>query len=689
MEAIEMYRNRSMTSGRRSRRRPRGKGRCLPVLLMLMLLLPATAAATDEDAPFLEMSLEDLMEVEVVYGVSKYEQRASDAPASITIIRAEEIALHGYRTLAEVLSNVRGFYTSYDRNYNYLGVRGFGRPGDYNTRVLVLIDGHRQNDNIYSASSVGTEFCLDLDVIDRIEVIRGPGSSIYGTNAMFGVINIITKTTSERASIEGATGPDGLRSGRFVASGGATSPLKWMISGSEYRRSGDDLFYENFNTSKTNFGVAHRVDKDEYKRFFARGEWHGLGLITVTSDREKTLPTGAWGTVFNDPRNRTIDRFSWVGLDWSRGVGGTVDLWAAAGYHRYEYRGDYVYEDYAATDPEAPGTIILKDMADGSWWTAESRAALQTSPRSKITVGFEGVYSGQERQKTLDPYGLYLDEDRPAWTWGCYLQEDFSAADWAQLSVGARLDRYKRLGSTLNPRGSVVLSPSKGSRLKLIYGTAFRAPNAYELYYSDGGYSAKPSLDLEPERIHTVGSILEQYLGNNSFGSVEYFRFRMSDLIENRVDPADSLLVFDNRGRAEAEGIEFGVRREWAGGVVGRCGLVFQRAVDGRTDERLSNSPGRLGYLSASVPVLMGRGGVALDLRYVGDRATLDGGKVESYWVTDVAGSVWVVPQRLRLVGRVTNLLNATYSDPGSEEHLQPSIEQDRRGWRLSMSASL
>ena len=105
---------------------------------------------------------------------------------------------HAYRTLADVLNSVRGFYTSYDRNYSYIGVRGFARPGDYNTRVLLLIDGHRFNEPTYDMAAIGTDFPIDVSLVDKVEVIRGPASSLYGTSAFFAVINVITKTASAR-----------------------------------------------------------------------------------------------------------------------------------------------------------------------------------------------------------------------------------------------------------------------------------------------------------------------------------------------------------------------------------------------------------------------------------------------------------------------------------------------------------
>ena len=139
-----------------------------------------------------QLTLAELSDLEIdsVFGASRYAQKVTEAPSSVTIITREEIYKYGHTSLADVLRSVRGFYVTYDRNYSFLGVRGFSRPGDYNTRVLLLVDGHRLNDNIFGGALIGTEFPLDVDLIDRVEIIRGPSSSLYGTSAFFAVINV-------------------------------------------------------------------------------------------------------------------------------------------------------------------------------------------------------------------------------------------------------------------------------------------------------------------------------------------------------------------------------------------------------------------------------------------------------------------------------------------------------------------
>ena len=167
------------------------------VCLASVLLMPEVVTAqASQPAPLKDQSLEQLLSLEVasVVGAAKHEQHVTEAPSSVTIVTAEDVRTFGWRTLAEALAAVRGFYTTNDRNYTYVGVRGFGRPSDYNNRVLVLVNGHRFNDNIYDQALVDSEVPIDLALIERIEIIRGPGSALYGTNAFFAVINVVLRS---------------------------------------------------------------------------------------------------------------------------------------------------------------------------------------------------------------------------------------------------------------------------------------------------------------------------------------------------------------------------------------------------------------------------------------------------------------------------------------------------------------
>jgi outer membrane receptor for ferrienterochelin and colicins len=151
---------------------------CFVFLGTILVAFPCVA----RDVDITELSLEELMDIRVqpVTGASKYEQKSIDAPSSMTVVTADEIERFGYRTLGDLLQGVRGFYITNDRNCSYVGFRGFNRPGDYSTRVLLLVDGVRANDNLYETAAVGADFFLDLDLIQRVEIVRGPSYALYG-----------------------------------------------------------------------------------------------------------------------------------------------------------------------------------------------------------------------------------------------------------------------------------------------------------------------------------------------------------------------------------------------------------------------------------------------------------------------------------------------------------------------------
>ncbi len=268
---------------------------------------PPEAARPDQSA-LASMSLEELssIKVETVYGASKHEQDTSDAPASVSIVTADEIKKSGYRTLTEILNSVRGFYTTSDRSYSYIGVRGFNRPGDYGGDILIMIDGHRINDAIYDQAFNGTEFLLDVDLIERVEVIRGPGSSLYGDNAFLAIINVITRRGLRGVEAAGAYASYNTATGRLSYGKRFKNGLALEASGTYFGSDGRDrLHYPEF--SQINHGYADNIDSSRGGSAFATLSFRDFSLEGGFVQRTKTLPTAAYGTVFDDPRNCLLD----------------------------------------------------------------------------------------------------------------------------------------------------------------------------------------------------------------------------------------------------------------------------------------------------------------------------------------------------------------------------------------------
>src|ERR1700733_15034662 len=390
----------------------------LVLLCLLPLLAPSQALAQkkDETPNLLDMSLEDLMSIEIdsVSGVSGFKQKVTEAPASVTIITSEEIQRYGYRTLADILRNVRGFYVSNDRNYSYLGVRGYGLPGDYNSRITLLVDGHRLNDNIFDAALIGTEFPIDVDLIDRVEVIRGPNSSLYIASAFLAVINIITKRGQDmqKLNLAGEAASYGTYEGRISYGNTFANGLELLLSGSIYESHGqDELFFPEFDNPANNNGIALNANDDEFHQLFVDASWGGFTLHSVFGSRDKGIPTASFGTVFNVTQTRTTDERGYLDLQYDHRLSHGWSLNNRVYLDQYNNDGTYIY-DYSATG--GPSRVLNKNYAHGKWWGDEVTFSKQIFERQRLSVGSEFRDNFQQNQGNYDqqPFVRYFIDRR-------------------------------------------------------------------------------------------------------------------------------------------------------------------------------------------------------------------------------------------------------------------------------------
>lgn len=658
-------------------------GVCLILFLFFNLASLTRAATPDRVGPkpsVADLSLEQLMQIEVgtVYGASKFEQKTTRAPSSVTIVTAEDIKVYGYRTLADILQTVSGFYVTSDRAYTYIGVRGFSRPGDYNTRVLLLVDGHRINDSIYSTATIGNDFVLDVDLIDKVEIIKGPGSSLYGNNAFFGVINVITKQAKEYNGIEvsGATSSFDTYKGRATYGQSFGKDVDLLFSGSASGSKGQSLYYKEFDNPGTGNGRADSCDHERGGNVFADMRYREFRLQGAYVSREKGIPTAAYGTIFNDNKHKMTDDRGYLDLKYAKDVDAVTGISARAYYDYYRYDGSYPF-DY-------PPVTLNKDEAEGKWWGAQLELTRILLEKHRVVAGTEYQDYFLQRQRNYDqnPFSSILNDDRGSYAWAGYLQDEFSVRDDLILNAGLRYDHYKTFGSNASPRIGLIYAPCPGSTLKLLYGEAFRAPNAYELFYQDNGTSQKANTDLKPEKIETYEIVLEQYLKNYRLSASAYY-YRITDLINLQTDPSDGLLVFRNIGEVESKGAEFEAEGKWANGWSARVRYSFQNATDRETGRTLTNSPKHLGKLNLQVPIVPVKLVMGLELQYTSSRTTPKGDATGGFAVANLTFLSREIVKNLEVSGSIYNILNKKYGNPVSNEHQQGAIVQDGTAYRL------
>jgi outer membrane receptor for ferrienterochelin and colicins len=635
----------------------------------------------------LDKSLEDLMSIDIdsVYGASGFKQKITEAPASVTIITSEEIQRYGFRTLADILRTVRGFYVSYDRNYSYVGVRGYGLPGDYNSRIALMIDGHRLNDDIYDAAMIGTEFPIDVDLIDRVEVIRGPNSSLYVASAFLGVINIITKrgTDMPKVTMAGEAASYGTYEGRVSYGNTFSNGLELLLSGSVYASHGQDqLFFPAFDNPATNNGIALNADSDEFSQLFIDASRGGFTLHGVFGSRDKGIPIASFGTIFNVTQTHTIDERSYFDLQYDHRIGHGWSLKNRVYLDQYNNDGTYIY-DYSSFG--GPSRVSNENFAHGKWWGDEVTFSKQIFESQRFSIGSEFRDNFQQNQGNYDlqPYVKYFIDRTTSNIVSVFAQDEIHIRKDLVLNLGLRYDHYSTFGGTTNPRAALLYNPWNGTTFKFLYGQSFRAPNLFELYYAAPGNEADPS--LHPETVRTMEVVWEQYFANHFQVSMSGYYYPIRSLINEQIDPLTGNAVFVNAGSLDLRGLEFAVSRKLPGGVGGTVSYSLQDAINSSTRLPMTNSPKHLIQASLSVPLIKQKLFASMDLQYLSKRLTLEGQYTGSYVLPNFTLFSRNVLKRWEISASLYNAFNQKYSDPAGNGLLEDSIPQDGRTFRFKV----
>ncbi len=649
--------------------------------LLLLALAPAYGLAdtgtNSKSADLTELPLEDLMQVEVstVYGASRFEQKITEAPSSVTIVYADEIKRYGYRNLAEVLRSVQGFQVSNDRNYSFLGVRGLNL-GDFNSRILLMVDGHRVNNNLTDAAYIGNEFIVDIDLVDRVEIIRGPGAVIYGNNAFFGVINVITRKGRQLngAEVSGEYGSYNSYKGRATYGKSLTNGVEFLVSGTYYSSDGaPHLFFPAYNTHQYDNGVASYLDGEQLANTFASISYKGLTLEGAFSHREKDNPTAQYFTVFDKSGLSTVDQQYYVDLKYDHSFPGIVDVNAQVYYDRSDFTIGY---------PEP--TTLYKEEQSGEWWGAELQLTKKFWDRHVLTVGGEYRDDFRQSDRLYDDHTgeLFSSTNRNLVSYGVYAQADIAIRTNLHAVGGIRYDQYGDFDGEWNPRMAMIYNPFTSSTLKAIYGTAFRAPNFLEL--SDPRFQ-----NISPEQITAYELVYEQQIGPHFRSSVSGFYNKMDDLIVLQNGSFTNL-------NANATGMELALEALWPKGIRGRTSYTLQFAEDrSGGSSSLPDSPEQMFKFNLSVPLYKDKIYAGLEYQYTTSRDTLyttttgqtvPGVQVDGYGVLNFTLFTQNLLKNLEFSASVYNILNTSYSDPATRFHLQDQIPQDGRTFRIKLT---
>ena len=640
-------------------------------IAMTLLTLAATAtrvaAQTSPDGDLSGKSLEALLDVPVdsVEGAARHTQRLTEAPASVTVVTATDIETFGWRTLADVLKSVRGFHVTYDRNYSYVGVRAFGRPTDYNNRVLVMVDGRKLNDSIYDAALIGTDFPLDLSAVDRIEIVRGPGSALYGTSAFLAVVNVITKHGNRNGTRQAGFEVASFNTWKAHASHGWSNDRgrDVFLSASRYDSHGPHaLFFPEF-AGEPGGGTAFDLDGDETSKLFGSARLGGLHVQGAFAEREKRVPTASWQTNFGDSRFFTRDTRGWVGASYTREAHG-VTFDGRGYFDHYGYYGDY------------PADIINFDGARTDVVGAELSMRRRVS-RHTLTAGVDQRTNLRQDQWNGDVRGLYIDDRRSSHEVAVYGQDEITLTSKLTGIVGGRYDWWSLKGGTGRPRLGLVYRTENDTAIKALYGEAYRAPNLYELYYGDDEADVAGNAALGPEVARTAEVVAERYVTRRLRLSASAYHTR----IEGLIDPFfldDGRIIYLNSERVRSHGVEFEGESRWPSGLLVRGSVALQKATSD-TMGALSNAPGQLGTLQFALPFWRRQLVLASDTTFVSSRLTVSGEPLPDYCLSNLTATYRPLRWPIVVGATVYNAFDQEIDHPVGLEFRQAALRQDGR----------
>jgi outer membrane receptor for ferrienterochelin and colicins len=488
--------------------------------------------AQDED-----MGLEELLFQEVV-SVTKTVTPVASSPANVTIITAKEIEERGYKSILDILRDVLAIdINSPGQGYQTdIGGRGVNDRLSCGKQWQMLIDGHDMTWRQFYRNNVSQAW-LAVDNIKRIEVVKGPSSSLWGANAFLGVINIVTK---DKTDIERNLASFGGGHNSVVS---ANESVNMIINEeasifSTFSYYADDIYRKIKEWSEiAGEDVIIGGSQSRYINSYTKlqyGELMVKGMVSLDYSYKaiSSFSVGAQYSYF------PIEKY-WIEPEWEHTFMGNKITSKILAYYDYTTWGNAAaYEDnpYAGeiVDPaNPPGSahfIVHMEASDriyGAKWQANIEPVTQLS----IVTGVDYEYRDMIRWYYTEVFD-YLGIEEPKFTpyqVGGYFQFNYSPAEILSLYAGARYDYHSVYEGQTSPRVSVVLNPAKNLYVKGIYGRAFKAPSLHELYYfRKNAYYGNPS--LTPEYTNTwEGQIV--YARKNVMFNIGVFQVDMTDAI--------------------------------------------------------------------------------------------------------------------------------------------------------------
>lgn len=576
-------------------------------LLTLLLLAPALLPAQQADT----VRLPDL-----VVTATRTEWGADKIPAATTVLHGDDLRARGVRFVGEALREVPGMMLVQTGSYGAV-TSAFMRGGE-SDYVKVLVDGIPLN----APGGALNLADLSLDDIDRIEVVRGPASVLYGADAMSGVVQLFTRQGGGRLRGEAAVrgGSFGNREASGRAAGGAG---RWRVSAAG-SRFGSDGLYEFNNDYRSTVGSVRADVHDD------RGG--SLALTARLGDVRAAFPTNGSG-VPTDRNQFTTEESLLLGVEARRPIGRAV-IATLQGFARRVDAG-------AQNRPDSPADTVgfgFDSDRDARTWRrgAEARLDWSASPLVRLSVG-SGIEREEEDQtsRTVSDFGF-----------GVFTQQDTFVADRSTrhllaqvlaepvrelaLQAGVRLDDNSAFGTFTTARVGVTIRPATNARIWVSAGTAFKAPTFSELFAASAFEVGNRALVPERSRNIEIGAERTLATGRLVLGATA-FRQQFRDLIQY-VSAAAGEPTYANLQGADVRGLEtavtvrptraIAVRAHWTWLETEVTDTGATASVVFAQGEVLLRRPGSSGGVTATT--MVGGGTLGVAVTRIGEREDAD-----------------------------------------------------------------
>lgn len=533
---------------------------------LFVVSLTATRIAHADDT-----SLETLLSEEVVTSVSKSAETAESAPALTRNISAEEMHRYGISSIDGALDFLGvGVHTEHQLDHAELTVRGVAFAGDRGNHVLILVDGHIINEPLFGDAPIDQRLGVPLELIDHIELVLGPGSSVYGSNAVLAVVNIVTKSASENAGFHVAAEIGALGTQRMTLTTGQQFDLLGkrasFTAGLGYYRRDSSVKLETENLVDplsgkhyTWGGVANDSNHQDVPGVHMRFVRDRLEIMARATVSNVGDPTGTGD--FDHVASGTLQRRASISISQSFPLGKFGDLTATIYGDTFGERQRTVVSRDVACPFNGVMTCNFEQRNYSNRLGADLRANLDWLHDGRLVTNLGASASFDRADGLQNALNYETNQTLLPWTHTVTLDSIFNLAanaqqswrpfSWLDLTAGGRVD-WRKLADdngdgtganyvfdpVLTPRLALTLRPWQGTTAKLLYAEAFRAPNPYEL----DGHSATliQSQNLQPEHTTDVEAILEQRVGEYR-GMFGVFRTEYHGIINRLLlDDADA-----------------------------------------------------------------------------------------------------------------------------------------------------